>query len=269
MDFMKVSNDKGIIKDGSDILIVLDERKRWLTRAISGKQFHCHKGFFDFDHIIGKPYGTKVITNKSVYLTIYDPIPSDFLKQIPHSSQIIYTKDAGSILMNGGIKPGSRVIEAGTGSGALTSILATYVGQTGQVYTYENRETAFETAKENLSRIGVETNVSMKLKDVSTGFEEKNVDAIVLDLGDPCIVIPHAYESLKYGGILTVFLPTFNQIERVITTFSEFDFDDIKAHELIKRDFQLKPHAIRPNTRMIGHTGYLIFARKVFKEVDQ
>ena len=266
---MTDSSESGLIKDESDILIVLDERKRWLAKVISGQQFHCHKGFFDFDQIIGKPFGTKVITNKSVYLTIYNPIPSDFLKQIPHSSQIIYTKDAGSILMNGGIKPGIRVIEAGTGSGALTSILATYVGKHGHVYTYENREVAFETAKKNLSRIGIESNVSIKLKDVSNGFDEKDVDAIVLDLGDPCSVIPYAYESLKYGGILTIFLPTFNQIERVITTFSEFDFDDIKAHELIKRNLQLKPHAIRPNTRMIGHTGYLIFARKVFKEVEQ
>ncbi|OLS32902.1 MAG: tRNA (adenine(57)-N(1)/adenine(58)-N(1))-methyltransferase TrmI [Candidatus Heimdallarchaeota archaeon AB_125] len=260
--------ENDLISDGSDVLIVLDERKRWLAKVISGQQFHCHKGFFDFDQIIGKPFGTKVKTNKSVYLTIYDPIPSDFLKQISHSSQIIYTKDAGSILMNGGIKPGIRVIEAGTGSGALTSILATYVGSEGHVYTYENREDAINTAKKNLSRIGVESIVSMKLKDVSTGFEEKNVDAIVLDLGDPEIVIPHAYESLKYGGIITIFIPTYNQIERVLTKLLEFSFDDIKAHELIKRDIQLKPHAIRPNTRMIGHTGYLIFARKAFREVE-
>ena len=109
----------------------------------------------------------------------------------------------------------------------------------------------------------------MKLKDVSTGFNEKNVDAIVLDLGDPCVVIPHAYDSLKFGGIITIFLPTYNQIEKVLIKLQEFDFDDLKAHELIRRDLQLKPHAIRPNTRMIGHTGFLIFARKVFKEVEE
>jgi len=266
---MATSNENDQITAGSDVLIVLDERKRWLAKAISGQQFHCHKGFFDFDQIIGKPFGTKVTTNKSFSLTIYNPIPSDFLKQIPHSSQIIYTKDAGSILLNGGIKPGSRVIEAGTGSGALTSILATYVGPAGHVFTYENREDAFNTAKKNLSRIGVESYVSMKLKDVSTGFDEKDVDAVVLDLGDPCTVIPYAFDSLKYGGIITVFLPTYNQIEKVFTKFLEFSFGDIQAFELIRRDIQLKPHAIRPKTRMIGHTGFLIFARKLFEEVDE
>lgn len=266
---MTTSTEIELITDGSDVLIVLDTRKRWLAKAISGQQFHCHKGFFDFDQIIGKPFGTNVTTNKSISLTIYNPIPSDFLKQIPHSSQIIYTKDAGSILLNGGIKPGSRVIEAGTGSGALTSILATYVGPTGHVYTYENREDAFNTAKKNLSRIGVESYVSMKLKDVSAGFDEKNVDAVVLDLGDSCMVIPHAFDSLKYGGIITVFLPTYNQIEKVFIKLLEFSFGDIQALELIRRDIQLKAHAIRPNTRMIGHTGFLIFARKLYKGVDE
>jgi len=122
MNFMTVFAENELITDGSDVLIVLDTRKRWLSKVISGKQFHCHKGFFEFDDIIGQPYGCKVRTNKSNDLSIYKPIPSDFLQHIPHSSQIIYTKDAGLILLKGGIHPGSIVIEAGTGSGALSKI---------------------------------------------------------------------------------------------------------------------------------------------------
>ena len=269
MKFMNTSNQNELINEGSDILIVLDSRKRWLAKVLKGQQFHCHKGFFEFNQIIGKPFGTKVTTNKSVNLVIYRPIPSDYLKQIPHSSQIIYTKDAGSILLNGGIKPGSHVIETGTGSGALTSIIATYVGPEGHVYTYENREEAYNTAKKNLSLIGVDSFVSMKLKDASLGFDEKNVDAVVLDLGDPCSVIHHAYDSLKFGGILTIFLPTYNQIEKVMLKLNDYSFGDIHAHELILRDIQLKPHAIRPNTRMIGHTGFLVFARKLIEDEKQ
>ncbi|MCE7741665.1 MAG: tRNA (adenine-N1)-methyltransferase [Candidatus Heimdallarchaeota archaeon] len=263
---MSTKGSSETIEDGSDVLIVLDTRKRWLSKVTSGKQFHCHKGFFDFDQIIGQPYGSKVRTNKSIDLTIYKPIPSDFLQHIPHSSQIIYTKDAGLILLNGGIHPGSLVIEAGTGSGALTSILAKYVGSEGHVYTYDNREEAYNTSKKNLERLGLESQVTIKLKDVSEGFDEEKVDAVVLDLGDPCEIIPHAYAALKLGGVLTVFMPTYNQVERVYIKLQEYSFGDIEALELILRGIQLKRNAIRPNTRMIGHTGFLIFARKLLGE---
>ncbi len=262
---MNHTEKKDIISHGSDILVVLDTRKRWLTKVIGGKQFHCHKGFFEFDKIIGKPFGINIKTNKSVYLTIYKPITSDFLKQIPHSSQIIYPKDAGLILLNGGINPGGKILEAGTGSGALTLILATYVGVNGQVYSYENREVAHNTAKKNIMRLGLENQVSLKLKDVSTGFDEEDADAIILDLGDPCEIIPYAYDSLKPSGILTVFMPTYNQVEKVYLKLKEFNFGDIQALELIRRDLQLKRNAIRPQTRIIGHTGFLIFARKLAK----
>jgi len=263
----KIPNET--IEDGSDVLIVLDSHKRWLSKVTSGKQFHCHKGFFEFDQIIGQPYGCKIRTNKSIDLTIYKPIPSDYLQHIPHSSQIIYSKDAGMILLNGGIHPGSIVIEAGTGSGALTSILAKYVGSEGHVYTYDNREEAHTTSKKNLERLGLDSHVTLKLKDASEGFDEQKVDAVVLDLGDPCEIIPHAYNSLKLGGVISIFMPTYNQVEKVYEKLREFSFGDIEALELILRGIQLKRNAIRPNTRMIGHTGFLMFARKLMGENQQ
>ena len=259
-------SEDNIIVEGSDLYIVLDQRKNWITKAISGKQFHCHKGFFDYDEIIGKPYGSRVITNKSATLSIYKPLPSDYLAKLTHSSQIIYPKDAGLILMNTGIAPGSKVIETGTGSGALTSILANYVKTDGHIFTYEIREEAFNTSIKNIQRLGLEPFVTIKNKDSSLGFDEENVDAVVLDLGDPCEVIPHAFTSLKFSGTIAVFLPTYNQVEKVYTKLREFHFGEIKAVELIKREMQLKVNAIRPNTRMIGHTGFLIFARKLYLE---
>ncbi len=258
-----------IIADGSDLFIVLDQRKKWLAKAISGKQFHCHKGFVNYDEIIGKPYGLRVTTSKSAILSIYKPLPSDYLAKIPHSSQIIYSKDAGMILMHTGIVPGSKVIETGTGSGALTSILANYVRTDGHVFTYEIREEAYNTASKNIARLGLESYVTIKNQDASLGFDETNVDAVVLDLGDPCEIIAHAYTSLKYSGIIAVFLPTYNQVEKVYTKLRECHFGEITALELIEREMQLKVNAIRPNTRMIGHTGFLIFARKLFYEEEE
>lgn len=266
MSFPRASKEL-FIKEGVDLLIVLDSNKQWLTKAVSGKQFHCHKGFFDFDDIIGKPFGIRIKTNKSIYLTIYKPRPSDFLQKIPHSSQIIYSKDAGLILLYGSISPGSIVIETGTGSGALTSILANYVRPEGHVFTYENREDAYNNSKKNIERLGLQPFVTLKHKDATEGFDEREVDAVVLDLGDPCPIIPHAYESLVSSGTISVFLPTYNQIERVYESLKLLNFGDIQALELIRRDIQLKTNAIRPSTRMIGHTGFLIFARKL-AEVD-
>jgi tRNA (adenine57-N1/adenine58-N1)-methyltransferase len=196
---------------------------------------------------------------------VYKPLPSAFQKRIPNSCQIIYTNDAALILLYGGIGPGSKVLEAGTGSGALTSILANYVKPTGHVYSYENRDEAYKTAKKNIQKLDLDTYVTLKLQDATEGFEEKDVDAVVLDLGNPEELIPMAYDSLRPSGTISIFVPTFNQIEKVYSKLRELKFGDIHAMELIQREIQLKPNAIRPNTRMIGHTGFLIFARKLLK----
>jgi tRNA (adenine57-N1/adenine58-N1)-methyltransferase len=255
--------DNDIIVDDSYVLVVLDERKRWLTKASKGKQFQTHKGYFEFDDIIGKPYGIKILSSKNTPLYIFKPIPSDLLSQVPHSSQIIYPKDAGLILLYGGISPGSKVIEAGTGSGALTSILANYVRPNGHVYTYEIREDAFKTSMKNIENLNLEKYVTIKKQDASLGFDEKHADSIVLDLGDPWQIVPHAYDSLRASGSLSIFLPTYNQVEKTIRKLKESYFGDIIGIELIEREIQLKPEAIRPKTRMIGHTGFIIFARKM------
>jgi len=258
-------HDDDIINDGSYVLVVLDERKRWLTKTIKGKHFQTHKGFFKFDDIIGKPYGIKILTSKNTTLCVFKPIPSDLLAQVPHSSQIIYPKDAGLILLYGGINPGSKVIEAGTGSGALTSILANYVRPDGHVYTYEIREDAYKTSMKNIERLNLSEYVTIKHRDASLGFDERNADSIVLDLGDPWQIVPHAYDALRASGSLSIFLPTYNQVEKVFKKLKESYFGDIIGLELIEREIQLKPEAIRPKTRMIGHTGFIIFARKMIR----
>ncbi|MCG3225790.1 MAG: tRNA (adenine-N1)-methyltransferase [Candidatus Heimdallarchaeota archaeon] len=262
-------NTDNIISDGSYVLVVLNEHKRWVTKVESGKQFHCHKGFIEFDEVIGKPYGIRIFTSKSTAVSIYKPLQIDFLSKISHSSQIIYPKDAGLILLYGDIKPGSRVIETGTGSGGLTSILASYVRPNGHIYSYENREQAFKTSTNNIKKLGLNDAITLKLQDAIEGFDEEDVDAIVLDLASPEEIIPHAYSSLRSSGTVSIFIPTYNQIERTYHELKEYDFGDIICFETIKRELQLKTNAIRPQTRIIGHTGFLIFARKRTKMVQK
>jgi tRNA (adenine57-N1/adenine58-N1)-methyltransferase len=262
-----ISSSSNTITDGSYVLVVLNEHKRWVTRVESGKQFHCHKGYFEFDEIIGKPFGIRILTSKSTSVSIYKPLQIDFLKKISHSSQIIYPKDAGLILLYGDIKPGSEVIEAGTGSGGLTSILASYVKPNGHIYSYEIREEAFKTSTKNIKTLGLDDVTTIKMKDAFEGFDEKNVDAVVLDLANPEEIISHAFKALKSSGTISIFIPTFNQIEKAYHELKEFGFGDIICFETIKREYQLKSNAIRPVTRIIGHTGFLIFAKKLEKLV--
>ncbi len=260
-------DNKFTIKPGSKILIILDRRRRWIRVVEEDKRFHCNKGFFDYNEILGKPFGTSVKTNKSTTLWIYFPTPTDELMSISHSSQIIYPKDAGLILLYGGIKNGSKIIEIGTGSGALTSVLANYVGPKGMIYSYEIREKAYIVAKKNIKKLGLEANVVLKNVDGREGFNEKNVDAIVVDMGDPWEIIESAYEALRPSGIISFFIPTTNQLEKVYIKLKENNFKDIEALELIERGIQLKENAIRPKTwTHVGHTGYLVFARKFIEE---
>ncbi|MHA1400446.1 MAG: tRNA (adenine-N1)-methyltransferase [Candidatus Heimdallarchaeaceae archaeon] len=257
------NREDNFIKEGDSILIVFDSKRRWIRKVKAGEKFHCNKGFFDFDEIIGQPFGTTINTNKSIPLHIYRPTLPDFMQHLNFKSQIIYPKDLGYILVHSGIRPGSTVIETGTGSGALTSILAAYVQPYGHVYTYEIREKAQEAAKENIRRLGLEQSVTFKLADSKEGFTEKGVDCVVLDLAEPWEIIPHAYDSLKSSGIVTLFIPTTNQLEKAFIQLKNYNFGDIKAIELIEREMQLKENAIRPKTwTYVGHTGYLMFARK-------
>ena len=246
---------------GDEVLIIYDKRRRWIRKVEAGKTFHCHKGSFNFDEIIGKHYGIKVRTSKSVELVIQKPTVIDFLTQMSHSSQIIYPKDAAFIVLYGGIKPGARVIEVGTGSGALTAILATYVAPNGHVFTYEVRENAYKTAKKNISRLKLDEYVTFHLKDAKNGFEEKSVDAVVLDMGDPWELVAHASKALKNSGKITIFLPTYNQIEKAVDALRQHNFEDIIGMEVLAREIQLKENAIRPVTWTVAHTGFLIFAR--------
>ncbi len=260
---MNTSNSSDIIQDEDSVLIVLDGRRRWIRKVKQGSQFHCNKGFFSYDEIIGQPYGTTVITNKGVMVYIYRPTLADFIKHLNFKSQIIYPKDLGYILVNSGVHPGDMVIETGTGSGALTAILASYVKPNGHVFTYEIRESAYLTAQDNLKRLGLDKFVTFKMADSKKGFSEKDVDCVMIDLAEPWEVIPHAYNSLKASGMITVFVPTTNQLEKVFVSLKDNNFGDIKAIELIEREMQLKENAIRPKTWVyVGHTGYLMFARK-------
>ncbi len=250
-----------IIKFQQDdsVILVLDKKNRWLTK-ISENDFHCSAGKLELRRIIGKEPGDYVKTNRGKKLLVLKPTMKDWIYTVKHKSQIIYDKDAAMIAFLADIRPGMLVYEAGTGSGALTSVLATLVGSTGKIITHEVREEAFNIAKENFAILGI-TNVEQHLTDVKMGFAEGKAEAFILDLLDPWDIIPITTQHIQKGSMIVIFLATFDQLERTKQSLRKSGYYDISCIELIQREIEIKEQATRPATRMIGHTGFLMSAR--------
>jgi tRNA (adenine57-N1/adenine58-N1)-methyltransferase len=167
--------------------------------------------------------------------------------------------------MFSGISSGSRVVEAGTGTGALTTALAHYVKPEGKVYSYEIREEFQKVAEKNLRRAGLLEFVELKNGDVTAIIDERDVDAVVLDLATPWLVVPHAYEALKASGTIVSFSPTIDQVVRTTEALKEHNFICIETVECLMRGMQVERGKTRPQTLMTGHTGYITHARKALK----
>jgi tRNA (adenine57-N1/adenine58-N1)-methyltransferase len=258
-----LSNQK--IIEGDYILLYLSQRKTYLVKVEAGKSFHTHKGFIKFDDLIGKDYGSSVLSNLGVEFMAIKPLLRDFVMKSVRKTQITYPKDIALIVVFSGIGPGSRVVEAGTGTGALTTALAHYVKPDGKVYSYEIREEFLKTAEKNLKRAGLIDFVELKNRDVTAGIDESDIDSVILDLATPWLVVPHAYNALKPCGTLVSFSPTIDQIVKTVEALNENGFVDMETVECLMRGMQTERGKTRPQTLMTGHTGYITFARKAIE----
>ncbi len=256
-----------LIGDGSYVLIILDERRRWLVRVEEGKKLHTHRGVVDVGCLIGKPYGCIIESSKGYRFYAVKPTLADLAIKARRATQIIYPKDLGFILLNLTIGRGSIVVEAGTGSGVLTGVLASWVMPEGRVYSYEVREEFLDVARRNLERMGVLEYVELKNKDVVEGIDEENVDAVVLDMATPWLVVRHAYRALKPGRVMASFSPTIEQVQKTVFEMEREGFIDVRTYECLLRDVIVKEGKTRPDTFMIGHTGYMTFGRKIVRSL--
>ncbi len=254
------------IAEGDNILLYLDARRTYMIKIQAGQTFHTHKGYLKLDELIGREYGEPIKSSLGIYFTTLKPALTDYIMKSSRNTQIIYPKDAALIVMFSGIGPGSHVAESGTGTGSLTTALAHYVGSTGKVYTYELRPEFQKNAAKNLQRSKLIDNVEMKNGDiVATGFIERDLDAVILDLAVPWLVVPHAYEALRPSGILVSFSPTIDQVVKTTEALRENNFVFIETVECLMRGMQVERGKTRPQTMMTGHTGYITHARKILK----
>lgn len=227
-----------------------------------GESFHSNKGIIQFDDIIGKPFGHRVESHSGTVFQIHRPSQTDIQISMGRNTQIVYPKDAGTILIEAGIVAGSRVVESGTGSGALTGILARAVGPQGHVYTYEIREDMYNGAKKNLERHGLTENVTMHHKDILDGIEEVNLDAVVLDLATPWELVDDAHRVLRPSRILASYSPTIEQSMKTCKALGETGkWGMVRTLEVLQREIMVREGKTRPTTWMIAHTGYMTFAR--------
>ena len=262
----KMATEK--VKENDLIFLILDGKRRWLVQVRAGESFHSHRGLIEFDDIIGKDYGTVVFSKpyetQGYKFFVLKPLPSDYVVHMSRKTQIIYPEDAGLILLYSGIGPGSVVIEAGCGSGALTCILGNYVRPNGHIFSYDIREKSLKNARKNVERAKLENFVSIEFGHIITDdLNLEKVDSVVLDLGDPWNAVEKMAKYLKLSGTLVSFSPTIEQVKKTTFAMGENSFVEVNTYELIKRKIQVKENATRPESRMVGHSGYLTFGRKI------
>lgn len=262
-------NPKFFIKEGDLVQLVGEKQKNFIVRVKSGEDFQTHLGIIPHDELIGKPWGIRIQTHKEKVFRVLQPALDDLLRSLNRQTQIMYPKDIGYVLLTMGIGPGKRVIEAGTGSGALTIALANTIGDSGIIYSYDAKEAHQSKARANLKLVGMDHRVEFKIKDVKEGFDERNVDALFLDLPQADEVIPHVRKALMPGGFFGCILPTVNQVEVMITTLKKYNFDFIEISEILHRYYKPTATRLRPVDKMNAHTGYLLFARRITSMQEQ
>jgi tRNA (adenine57-N1/adenine58-N1)-methyltransferase len=228
-----------------------------------GGEFQSHRGVIKHDDLIGKPWGSQVFSHTGAPFFLLQPSMSDVLNELPRNTQILYPKDIGYILIQMGISEGQTVLEAGTGSGSMTIAMATAVGPEGKIVSYEKTPDTQNLARKNLERVGLASRVDFKLRDIQDGFDETDADAFFLDVQNPYDYIQQVRATLKPGGFFGTLIPTFNQVEKVLYALKKYDFAFVEVCELLLRYYKTNPARLRPTDRMVAHTGYLVFGRKI------
>jgi tRNA (adenine57-N1/adenine58-N1)-methyltransferase len=256
------------IQEGSYVLLFQTPRKKWLAKVSKEKKLHTHLGIIDISATIGMEYGSAVRTTEGKLIFLIEPTLHDFIMKSERGTQIVYPKDLGYIAARTGLKNGSKVLEIGTGSGALATFMAGIVKPQGRIYSYDVNPEFMEVARRNLERSGMIEFVTMNQHDARQGVEVREADVAVVDLGDPWTVLDQVHEALKGSGAFVAICPTMNQVEKTATELKRSGFADIDCIELLIRSIEAREGMTRPSMRMIGHTTYLVFARKVQKQAQ-
>lgn len=254
------------IKQNSPVLFYFNNSKKWLVKISKKESLHTHIGVIKHSDAIGKEYGSRLTTNKDKYVYLLKPTTYDYVMKIQHGTQIVYPKDLGYIVARSGIESGQKILEIGTGSGSLTSFVASIVKPRGHVYTFDVDENFMKIAEKNIKKAGVSKYITQTNLDLKTAKKMplEDMDVALIDLGDPWTVIPQVRQMLKGSGAVFAICPTMNQLEKLTMSLVENEFTDIESTEHILRTIDAREGKTRHSFQGIGHTTYLCYARKAF-----
>jgi tRNA (adenine57-N1/adenine58-N1)-methyltransferase len=247
---------------GERVLLLDSKQRRQLVTLAEGGEFHSHTGIVRHDDLIGRDEGITVRTTMGARLVVVRPTLGEYVLEMPRGAQVIYPKDLGPILLLADIFPGAKVLESGVGSGALTMTLLRAVGPTGSVVGYELRDDFASRAQRNVAGLlGDDLPLRVEVRDAYDGIDEEALDRIVLDLPEPWRVVKHAVSALRPGGILLAYLPTIGQVARLREEIAQSAFGMAQSLEVLHRTWHVDGQSVRPDHRMVAHTGFLTHAR--------
>ncbi|MEL6981425.1 MAG: tRNA (adenine-N1)-methyltransferase [Actinomycetota bacterium] len=256
-----VGDDDRPLVEGDLVLLVDNKKRRYLVTLEAGAEFQTHAGVIPHEDLIGRPEGVESATTRGQRFTAYRPTLSDYILSMPRGAQVIYPKDIGPILMLADIEPGCRVFESGVGSGALSmGMLRAGATITG----YELREDFASRAQKNVATfLGDEalTRYDVQLRDSYEGIEHRGFDRAVLDLPEPWRVVPHLASAMRPGAILVSYSPSIVQVSRTRDALDLAGFAEASTIEVLNRSWHVDGSAVRPDHRMVAHTGFLTRAR--------
>jgi tRNA (adenine57-N1/adenine58-N1)-methyltransferase catalytic subunit len=250
---------------GERVLFVDQRGRHYLVKLLTGGTFHTHSGALPHDEVLGRPEGTRVETSGGMALTVFRPRFADYVLKMPRGAQVVYPKDLGPILTYADIHPGARVLEAGTGSGALTIALCRAVGAVGRVVSYELRDEHRERAVQNIEAFfgKVPEQLDLRVGDVAEVGTGDRFDRCVLDLPEPWGPLGALHRALEPGGVVCAYLPTTVQVQQLVLALPGEGFLHIETFETLRRGWHVTDRSVRPDHRMIGHTGFLTIARAI------
>lgn len=253
----------GPLQAGEQCLLIDAEGRKFLLTLGPEKEFSTHRGTIPHVDIIGTPEGSRVATPSGAPYVVLRPRREDYVLKMKRGPQVVYPKDVGPILVHGDIRPGHRVLEAGTGSGALTLALVDAVGPDGEVISYDRRDDHADFARRSITRWfgDLPANLSLRIGEVEQAVAEVAADRVVLDLPEPWHTIEQGARTLPGGAVVIAYVPSVGQLDQTHRAFADHGYVDIEAREVLSRDWHIDGRAVRPSHRMVGHTGFLINGR--------
>ncbi len=254
---------------GDRVLVYIDDKRKYLITLRMNGILGTDKGYIKHSDIVGRRYGEAVYTSRGFKAYLLEPLPRDLLYGFKRITQVIYPKDSSYMMYLSGIGPGSRVLEAGVGTGFLSLTIAHIIGGSGRLYGVDNNPRHLETARNNLESADVGDRIILIHGDVrdSGMFRREYIDAVFYDIPDPWNALETAYHVLKPSRPLIVYVPTINQVEKTVLAMEKSGcFIEVGGLEILLREYSVSENATRPRTLMVGHTGYIVHGRKIVSD---